>query len=408
MSANTIVRAELEDPTRNMALANLATLLKDQSTRALDVIAGSGALHASGGQLILRDTVPQLGADGVTMTAGTYAINSTATGQLAEKLTIPQAYLRRLGQDHPDLFDANVNGWLSCTDKRFLVRALRTRPNPNNAPDAPFNARIAGLNEALGGGVDGTVRAFLSDSYSRIDHLDVLVAALDGVKQSGEQVVVEGCDLTEQRMYVRVTAPGVQAMAPSLLKNYRSPFDSRPGSELPVVWGGFVMRNSETGGGAFSIEPRLTVRVCRNGMVMEQSVLRKTHLGARYAGGEGIVTWSAETLSKSLELITSQARDAVRAYLDPEYVARMVRQLEAISDKPVEDVDKTLKVVASKFKFSDSQQDSILAHFIRGADLSAGGVMHAITSTAQTLDADTAYEMESVAVQAMQLAAATN
>lgn len=141
---------------------------------------------------------------------------------------------------------------------------------------------------------------------------------------------------------------------------------------------------------------------------MEQSVLRKTHLGARYAGGEGIVTWSAETLSKSLELITSQARDAVRAYLDPAYVARMVAQLETISDKPVQDVDATLKVVASKLKFSDAQQDSILNHFIRGADLSAGGVMHAVTSVAQTLDADTAYEMESVAVQAMQLAAAAN
>lgn len=195
------------------------------------------------------------------MTAGTYAINPTATGQLAEKLTIPQAYLRRLAGDHPDLFDANVNGWLARTDKRFLVRALRTTPS---STDAASMLSVPGL-PGFGGGVDGTVRAFLSDSYSRIDHLDVLVAALDGVKTSGAQVLVEGCDLTDQRMYVRVTAPGVQAMAPTLLKNYRSPFDSRPGSDLPVVWGGFVMRNSETGGGAFSIEPRLTIQVCRNG-----------------------------------------------------------------------------------------------------------------------------------------------
>lgn len=41
MSANTINRAELDDPSRNMGLAQLADLLKDQSTRALDVIAGS-------------------------------------------------------------------------------------------------------------------------------------------------------------------------------------------------------------------------------------------------------------------------------------------------------------------------------------------------------------------------------
>jgi hypothetical protein len=48
-----------------------------------------------------------------------------------------------------------------------------------------------------------------------------------------------------------------------------------------------------------------------------------------------------------------------------------------------------------------------LAHFIRGGDLTAGGVLHAVTSTAQTLsDADAAHEMESQAVRALEIAAA--
>jgi hypothetical protein len=47
-----------------------------------------------------------------------------------------------------------------------------------------------------------------------------------------------------------------------------------------------------------------------------------------------------------------------------------------------------------------------LNHFIRGADITAGGIMHAVTSVAQTLnDADTAYDMETQAVRAMELAA---
>jgi len=48
-----------------------------------------------------------------------------------------------------------------------------------------------------------------------------------------------------------------------------------------------------------------------------------------------------------------------------------------------------------------------LEHFIRGGDLTAGGVMHAVTSAAQIQDdADTAHEMESSALRALDLAAA--
>jgi hypothetical protein len=48
-----------------------------------------------------------------------------------------------------------------------------------------------------------------------------------------------------------------------------------------------------------------------------------------------------------------------------------------------------------------------LAHFIRGGDLTAGGVMHAVTSAAQLMpDADTAHEMEAAGMRALALAAA--
>jgi hypothetical protein len=51
--------------------------------------------------------------------------------------------------------------------------------------------------------------------------------------------------------------------------------------------------------------------------------------------------------------------------------------------------------------------EEILAHFIRGGQLTAGGVMQAVTSVAQTLDdADAAHEMESQAVRALDIAAA--
>ena len=84
------------------------------------------------------------------------------------------------------------------------------------------------------------LRALLSDSYRPIEDLDLLLAALAGVRQSGRRVEVRSCDLTEARMYVTVACPEVAAMAPALLAGYRSPFTgarggAAPGSELVMA-----------------------------------------------------------------------------------------------------------------------------------------------------------------------------
>lgn len=232
------------------------------------------------------------------------------------------------------------------------------------------------------------------------------MAALDGIRDCGIAIVIDGADLTQRRMSVRVYSPDVQAMAPRLLAGYRSPFDGRPGADLLVVWGGFLISNSETGFGAFTIAPRLHVQVCRNGLVINASALRRTHLGSRHDADDGVVTWSAATIAKTLELITSRTRDAVAAYLDAGYVTRMIRDLETVSGTPVTDPDTTISVIASRLRFTDDQQRAILAHFAAGGAKSAGGILHAVTTVAQTLDAaGAAHDLEAAAIPAMHLAA---
>jgi hypothetical protein len=44
---------------------------------------------------------------------------------LADKLGIPGPYLRRTRELKPDLYDANVNGWLDGDARKFLIRCLR-------------------------------------------------------------------------------------------------------------------------------------------------------------------------------------------------------------------------------------------------------------------------------------------
>ena len=368
---------------RNATLSDLARLLRKQQARKVDIVAPAAAIRAHAAQLVVDNTVPELGPDGVTATAGAYAATEVCDQGIADKLGIPAAYLRRLREHKPDLYDANVNGWLDGDDRRFLLRCLQ--PVTGEGP--------------------GVARAFLSDGYKIIDCLDVLMAALGGVRNSGFPVEIDGCDLTERRMYVRVVCEQVQVLAPALLNGYRSPFTGASGADNPVVFAGFVITNSETGCGAFTLTPRLVVQVCRNGMTITRDALRAVHLGERL--DEGVVTWSGNTKDKTLALITAKTTDAVATFLDPAYAERAVRAIEKDAGHPLADPQEAVRTVSQRLRFTDAQQHDILSCFIRGGDVSAGGLMHAVTSAAQTQpDADTAHEMEAAALRALEVAAA--
>lgn len=368
---------------RHAEMSDLVALLRDQQGRKLDIVAPPTTLRAEHGQIAISGTEPILTPTGVTSTDGVYRPTASCEAGISEKLKINLPYLRKCRQEAIDLWDVNVNGWLGRLprDHRFLVRCFRGSD-----------------------GGPGVARALLSDSYKRVDHLDVLTAALDGVERAGAPITVQGCDLTEQRMYVRIYSPAVQVLAPKLLEGYRSPFTGAEGSANPVIWGGFVITNSETGGGAAAITPRIVFQVCDNGYTITADAHRAVHLGGKL--DEGVIDWSGETHRRNLELITAKTTDAVKRFLNPAYVQKVVDGMEAKAGIPVTRPADTIKVVSQQLRFTDQQQDAILSHFIKGADLTAGGVMHAVTSVAQALsDADAAHEMESRALQVLQLAA---
>jgi hypothetical protein len=400
---------------RNATLADMVAILRTQRARRLDVVAPASAIHAHDGSLVISGTVQQLMADGVTSAAGTYRPTRVAEEGIADKLGIHQAYLRRLrDRGRTDLWDANVNGWLHGDplaghpgdDRNFLVR----------------------LFQPAGGDQAGVCRALLSDSYRVIDNLDALMATLDGIRQAGADVEFDGLDLTERRLYARVVAPQIRAYAPALLAGYRSPFGGRvyipggswtpeqarqaaageghgyePGAE-PVLFAGFVISNSETGEGAWSITPRIVALICGNGLQITADVARAVHLGARQ--DEGVIRYSADTAGKELAVITARARDAVATFLSPTYLQAKITDMERKAGVPVTRPGEAVRQVAQAARFTDEMAETILDHFIRGGQLTAGGVMQAVTSVAQTLDdADDASDLEAKALRALDVAA---
>jgi len=375
---------------RNATLADLAEILTiQQDHRVPDTIVPATAIRSVGGTLVIDG----MGPDGPVGEAGMFQPTEICDGQLADKLGIPTRYLRTLRADRVDLFDANVNGWLhgqtfggvvldEPDSRRFLVRAF------------------AGQD----GGV-GVARAVLSNSYQVIDNFDVLTAALDAIRDTGYDVEFPSVDLSERRMVVKITAPEISAVAPKILRGYRSPFTGQSGDEIPVVEAGLVLSNGETGGTAFTVLPRFRFRVCDNGMCITKDAVREIHLGSKL--DEGVIRWSDSTHRQNLDLIRAKTADAVRTFLDVDYMTKVLDDLAEKAGAPVADAVKTIEVVGSALRYTEEERTWILDHFIKGGQLTAGGIMQAVTSFAQTLASpDDAWEMELSALRALDLAAA--
>lgn len=382
---------------RNASYDDFRNILRQRRAATHDLVVPATAIRSRDGVLRIRGAEQQLSLAGVTTVDGAYRPTQVADEGIAAKLGIPVAYLRKLRNDAPDLYDANVNGWLHGKSIRRANNGLE----PEIVRESDTRSfMIRTFRDADGG--EGIARAFLSDRYDVVDDLDALVAVLGAVRDLGTNVEIAGCDLTDRNMYVRVTAPQIQALAPELLKGYRSPFTGQSGTDNPVVFAGFEIRNSEVGCGAFSIVPVITILVCNNGMTFTKEAHRKVHLGAKLDAG--VIKASDETRRKNVELITSQTKDAVRAFLNPEYVAGKVAELELRAGIPVHAPEKQVKAVCKELAFTETEADGILGHFVQGGQLNAAGVMNAITSFSQTLDnADRARFMDDKAIGSMAL-----
>jgi len=340
---------------RNADLSDLRDVLLEQHARKLDVVAPAQKLRFRDGKLVLSGMDPIFDAEGVTDVNGTYRPTAVFDEGVATKLGIPLAYVRFMRNERPDLYDQNANGLLRGLNR---FNKLTQQQEQLIAPDKR-NFLVRAFRGDDGG--PGIARALVSDRFAIMDNLDALTAALDGIRQAGVRVEIDGCDLTDRRMYVRVKAPGVQALAPSLLAGYRSPFSGATGADNPTVFAGFVLSNSETGDGSFSVTPRLIVQVCDNGMTITKDAMKAVHLGGKM--DEGMIRWSKDTIDKQLGVVTARARDAVATFLDKDYMVQVIRDMETKAGKPIEDVE-DVKVIAKKLSFDQETQDSIFNMFV--------------------------------------------
>lgn len=378
---------------RKGTLADLAAELEEQQARKVDMVVPARDLWSHRGLVVVRGAGPATLTDtGVTPSNLFMNPSDVFDDGLATKLSpvgrpFGRKYLRGLRDTgRVDLVDANVNGLLHgnkdlqipADDRAFFVRTFS--PKDDNST--------------------GYARALLSNSYRPIDNWDVLGALLTGLTKAGfTGHVVRQADLTDNKMYIRIAVPEISALAPTLLRNYTSPYNGRKGADNPVVEAGLIISNSETGGAAFTITPELVVKICDNGLTIKRDMIRKTHLGSKL--DEGVIKVSDETRRKNLELVASQTKDAITTFLDQGYMERAIAKIEGQSEEPVGDVNKTLETIVSRPAFTKDDMSGLLSAFFDGGDRTRGGLANAITAYSQKVDdADRAYEMDADAFDA--------
>jgi hypothetical protein len=362
----------------------LVEQLKTQQLLKRDMVVPSSCLSYKDGQLVIRNVSKNPQMDDLLKSTGVTVADQELTSlllkpleafnrQIAGRFDIPYQYYKKLMEKgNIALLDHNVNHWFSQSAKNYLVRCFASTDDNT-----------------------GIVRAILGDRYRILDNLDVLMASLDAVRQSGVNIQIESADITDTKMYVRFIAPDVVRESPSLLKNYRVP-NKEKGNDYGIH-AGFILTNSETGHGSSFVAPRLVVAACRNGMIMKQDATNKVHLGGKM--DEGKIDWSEETKTKNVELIIAQVKDAVKMYTSNEYLGQTIDKLEGNGTLPLSHPIDAITNISRDLNFSEDKQKDLLAYFMQSSDLTGFGVAQAVTFFAHSKsDADEQFELEAVAM----------
>lgn len=339
------------------SLVNLAQELERQLTTKRDLVLPSSLLQCrtdEGGDLKLIIDAKQ--GD------GEYGVTELARRQLADKLKIPFTYFERMRTEQPALLDRNVNTWLQSDDDRRMIRTL-----------------------------DGQVRAVLSDRYRRLDNFDLAENVLP-ILQRLEGARFESVELTDTKMYLKVVTPRVE-------------YEIAPGD---VVQAGIVISNSEVGCGTLSVQPLVFRLVCRNGLIAPDRALRKTHVGRTlHQDDDPVSVFRDDTLAADDKAFFLKVRDVVEAAVSEATFRQVAQKMQKARDiRLIGDPVKAVEVLANRYTLNESERAGVLRHLIVEGDLSAYGLVNAVTHFSQGVeDYDRATEFEALGGKLIELPA---
>lgn len=291
---------------------------------------------------------------------GSFPLMPLAHDQIGGRAGIPAKYYDRMLTEAPQLLADNVNTWHRLKPARRMVRTL-----------------------------GGDVRAFLSDRYQRIENEEIAKAALP-VLADLPGVKIVSSEVTDRRLYIHFVVPTVVG-------------EVKKGD---VVQAGGIISNSEVGCGAASVSGLIWRLICLNGMKTTDTY-RRNHVGRRVEDDDAGVLWSDDTRQADDRAVLLKIRDMVRAVVDETRFRANLQKMQGLTEGLITgNPTKVVEVLAAKIGTSETEHSGILRSLIEGGDLSAWGLINAVTAQSHTAKSyDRAVELEAAGGQLLELPA---
>lgn len=293
-----------------------------------------------------------------------YTLHKNAITQLGEKLKIPTAYIASMATGDP---------W-----QRMVAAHLLNQHSLNTS-------RSRALVRAVG----TEVRGVLSDSYSRLNSVDLLTTFLqEATKQGG--LLADG-HIDDTRVYVEVLMP-----QPFIINTPKN-------GEVAIAFG-TRLSTSDYGDGALDMRTFFMQGVCLNGMVRE-SILRKIHLGERLPDN---IQLSEKTYRLETQKQCSAITDITKQLFSKKMLDARIHEIEASSEIEV-DLTKELNNLQKGGRLLKNESDSIQKLLMRSnpkdgiqGESTLWKLTQAISAQARELDPRRSRDLQEVAGDLMQ------
>ena len=239
----------------------------------------------------------------MNMPDGEFSLHENAIGQLADRMEIPQRYLRNLagGELWARQLAATVlnehSGWTERS--RVLVRTVGQQ-----------------------------VRGVLSDSYRRLNSVEILTAFVQ--EAAGQGAVIADAYMNDTKVWAETILP--QPLVVPTLNN----------GDV-IIFAGARFSTSDYGDGAVDMRAFLLNGACLNGMVRE-SVMKQVHLGSKLPDNLAI---SQRTYELDTATTVSAVRDLTKGLFSREALERKAYEIQGASEIEVDLENEITKLVKS-------------------------------------------------------------
>ena len=292
------------------------------------------------------------------MPEGSFSLHSNAVGQLADRMGIPTRYLKTLADGEAwqvNLAAEILNQHSDWTQRsRVLVRTVGTQ-----------------------------VRGVLSDSYRRLNSVEILTAFVQ--EAAGQGAVISDAYMNDTKVWAETILPTPISIP------------TKNNGEV-VIFVGARFSTSDYGDGAVDMRTFMLNGACLNGMVRE-SVMKQVHLGSRLPDS---IALSKRTYELDTKTTVSAVRDLTKGLYSRDNIMQKAYEIQGASEIEV-DFGHELKRLQSNGSILKSEQQEVEKLLMKNDpnDGVQGGstlwkLTQAITAHARELSPERARELHEI------------